>query len=387
MKIALTFDDGPSTWTGPILDLLAEHNAKATFFVCGHAVERQPHLLQRMLADGHEVGNHSFNHPRFTSLTTGEITGQLRRTQEIIFEHGGYTPIVWRAPYFDMNDHVIEWGEREHLRHVGATVDPADWMSDAETIVRRVLSTGFRDSAIVDLHDGIPPDGGSGTSTRQPTVDAVAQILARNTHARFVTASQINRKIEPEQVAVIVVTRGDVQLRDVLAPFEGYDFGSVWVWNNLTDDDLAVYGRYAAIDNVDEQVILVVDDDTALSRGVIESLLANYQPGLLTANMPAAHRGERYTDSCLVGFGAIFDRDLPMRAFARAESLRLDEQVFNRTCDVVFTSLTPFQLVDWPVEHLPWSYDRSRMYKQPGFGSERGEVLEACRTVREPACA
>lgn len=387
MRIALTFDDGPSEWTGPILDHLAAHNARATFFVCGHAIEQHPHLIQRMIEEGHEVGNHSFDHPRFTTLTDSEMSDQLQRTQETILAAAGYTPIVWRAPYFDMNDRIVEWGEREHLRHVGATIDPADWRSDAETIVMRVLNPRFGDGAIVDLHDGIPPDGGSGTNTRQPTVDAVERILARNPQAEFVTASEINRRIEPEQVAVVIVTRGDVPLRDVIAPFDEYDFGAVWVWNNLTDEDLGVYGRYAAIDNAEQPVILVVDDDVALNRGVIEALLANYRPGTITANEPAEDYRNRYTDSCLVGFGAIFDRDLPAQAFAKADVLGLTDDVFNRTCDVIFTSLTPYRLVDWPFEQLPWSYDDTRMYRQAGFSEERGHVLEACRELRETACA
>lgn len=387
MRVALTFDDGPSIWTAPLLDLLAKHNAKATFFVCGHAVEAYPHLLTRMLAEGHEIGNHSYDHPRFTDLSDEEIVHQLRRTQELIQEHTGYVPIVWRAPYFDMNDRVVEWGEREYLRHVGAMIDPADWRSDAETIERRVLSPAFKDGAIIDLHDGIPPDGGSGTNTRQPTVDAVARILERNPETEFVTASEINRAVDPEDVAVIVVTRGDVKLDAALRPFDDYPM-NIGVWSNATGEDLAVYGRYAAIDSVDEPVILVVDDDVALSRGAIEALLAGYQPGTLVANEPVdGDYRDRYTDSCLVGFGAIFDRDLPMKAFQRADELGLNEQVFHRTCDVVFTSLTPYRLIDQPFEKLPWSYGKDRMYKQVGFAEERGRVLEACRELREPACA
>lgn len=69
-RIALTFDDGPHyKYTAEILDILAEYDVKATFFVVGELAERYPELILRELADGHEVGNHTWSHPRLSRLT------------------------------------------------------------------------------------------------------------------------------------------------------------------------------------------------------------------------------------------------------------------------------------------------------------------------------
>jgi len=62
-RVALTFDGGPSEWTPPILDPLSKHSAPATFFEIGSAAERRPDLVRRLIADGHEVGNHTSSHP------------------------------------------------------------------------------------------------------------------------------------------------------------------------------------------------------------------------------------------------------------------------------------------------------------------------------------
>jgi hypothetical protein len=84
--------------------------------------------------------------------------------------------------------------------------------------------------------------------------------------------------------------------------------------------------------------------------------------------------------------GAIFDRDLPSRAFTRFKNHskhKLTEEVFLRTCDVIFTTLTPFSLVDLPAEPTEWCYAANRMYRQETHTPERTRVLKAARAVRD----
>lgn len=191
--------------------------------------------------------------------------------------------------------------------------------------------------------------------------------------------------IEASKVAPIVVTRGDVSIDEVLAPFDCVGFPEAYVWNNGGDDEnLSVFGRYAAIEHVSAPVILVVDDDVALSKEAIDGLLAAYKPRKLVANMPPEYR-ERYTDSALVGFGAIFDRGLPAKAFKkfRQSAPLTDNDWFLRTCDVIFSTLTPFDLVDLPFEYLPQTHAPNRMYRQKNNGTERQAMLAVCRKVRD----
>lgn len=190
--------------------------------------------------------------------------------------------------------------------------------------------------------------------------------------------------IDASQVAVVVVTRGDVDLAPVLEPYVGFGFADGYVWNNSGgDDDLGVYGRYAAIAKTAAPVVLVQDDDCVLARASIRALLDAYRPGTLVANMPSEFR-KRYGPLALVGFGAVFDRDLPAAAFARFRAALpgFDDEMWRRRSDIVFAALTETVLVDVPYTNLPYAYGDDRMYRQPGHSDERDFVLAAARSIQ-----
>lgn len=179
MTLHLTFDDGPSDWTEPILDLLAEHHAVASFFVVGQQIAGREHLVASMADEGHTVGVHSWSHPRLTEITGTAVRRELGDTAALIADVTGQRPSVYRAPYFATNQWVDQIAGELGLTHVGADVVPDDWCKvDAEEIARIVLSEAGP-GKVVCLHDGIPPDGRSEscTQSRQPTVDAVRLIL------------------------------------------------------------------------------------------------------------------------------------------------------------------------------------------------------------------
>lgn len=189
--------------------------------------------------------------------------------------------------------------------------------------------------------------------------------------------------IPPDKVTAIVVTRGDVPL-PCLETLNELD--EVIVWDNSKEHrNLRVFGRYEAINDAAHEVILVQDDDFVLPRESIDALVAAYQPGKIVANMPKRFRG-RYPDSCLVGMGAIFDSHLPRLAFntfIRHSKTDLAEQTFFRTCDVIFTTLTPYRLVDLPVDDTEWTYAANRMYREKTHTPERTHVLRLARAVRD----
>lgn len=192
--------------------------------------------------------------------------------------------------------------------------------------------------------------------------------------------------VTADQVSAVLVTRGDVDLQPIL---ETLPFRNVIVWDNSQRQDLAVYGRYAAIDEALFDVVYVQDDDVILPADSIEALLAAYEPGHVVCNMPERFRHDFYDDHALVGFGAIFDRDLPRAAEARflAANYTLDTRHFHRTFDVVFTALTPRILVDVAYAQLPWAEDASRMYRQPNHVGERQRMLDLALQVRDQAAA
>lgn len=224
-------------------------------------------------------------------------------------------------------------------------------------------------------------------------------------------------------VSAIIVTRGNVDLSEILASLpvewervvwdntgtcEVYDGPNRMVSRVALDvPDLAVFGRYAAIEHSSGDLIYVQDDDCVVEdpqaivewwqRASVATMGAFVQDDrdFLVANMPPQFRHDFYADHSLVGFGACFHRDLPGRAFTRfalsshangalawgTDGLTTD--LFDRTCDVVFTALTPRVLVDVPYRDLPWASDPDRMWKQPEHVGERARMLELALRVRE----
>lgn len=186
-ELRLTFDDGPSSeWTPPILDLLAAHNVKATFFVIGqHILGREP-LLKRMVAEGHAVGNHTLTHARLPALDEAGVRVELEACSRLIQLAGGDEPAYYRAPYLDRATWVDGIAHSLSLLPYDgvAPINPDDWMrDDPEQIAALVrfdhdlAATEGRNPPIC-LHDGIPPGGGNGTASRAPTVEAVRLLLA-----------------------------------------------------------------------------------------------------------------------------------------------------------------------------------------------------------------
>jgi len=177
--VALTFDDGPGDETGRLLDLLAERRVPATFFVLGRQVRAHQVVTRRLVAEGHEIGNHTWDHRRLTSLRADAVRAELRRTAEAVRQVAGVSPALVRPP-FGSTDRTVS-------RTVDAplilwNVDPRDWRTrDPDVIYERVL-TDVRPGAIVLLHDIY------GT-----TVDAMPRIIdaLRKQGYTFVTVSEL----------------------------------------------------------------------------------------------------------------------------------------------------------------------------------------------------
>jgi peptidoglycan/xylan/chitin deacetylase (PgdA/CDA1 family) len=176
--IALTFDDGPSRWTPVVLDLLGEHEARATFFVIGARVREHPDLVKRIVAEGHELGSHTLTHPRLTEIAEDEVRSEITGGLEAIEEVVGDRPTLFRAPGFHADRRELAIVEELGLQAVFAHVDPQDWRPerDSHTIFGLVLRD-LREGAIVDLHDGFPPPPTTSRTDCTATVEALDHLL------------------------------------------------------------------------------------------------------------------------------------------------------------------------------------------------------------------
>lgn len=177
--VALTFDDGPSVWTDQILDLLAAHDAQATFFVLGAAITEDTRAtVGRIVDEGSEVGNHTFSHACLPDLEDEAIRDELARAHAVIEHASGTETRYWRPPYFRVDDRVRTAIAPLRLTEIGCSVQPWDWVWGTEEIVRFVAAR-VRPGSIVGLHDGRPPHEPAALSapTRDATVAAVSAIL------------------------------------------------------------------------------------------------------------------------------------------------------------------------------------------------------------------
>ena len=152
-SIALTFDDGPSERTPDLLDYLAREGVTATFFQCGMNVKRLPHVAGQVAAAGHQLGNHSYSHPRLPFKSREFIDREFSETQCIIQSETGMTPMLLRAPYGFRWLGMRAVQERLLLLDVMWTVIGFDWRWPSERVTKYVMrhrSPG----GIVCLHDG-----------------------------------------------------------------------------------------------------------------------------------------------------------------------------------------------------------------------------------------
>jgi len=151
--IALTFDDGPSEATPALLDLLAELEVKATFFLCGAAVRRLPEVAREIACRGHEIGNHSDSHAIFALRSPGFIRREIVRAQNSIIEATGQRPVLFRAP-FGVRWFGLERALKElELTGVMWTAMGGDWRLPPDAVARRLLARASN-GAIFCLHDG-----------------------------------------------------------------------------------------------------------------------------------------------------------------------------------------------------------------------------------------
>jgi peptidoglycan/xylan/chitin deacetylase (PgdA/CDA1 family) len=148
-EVALTFDDGPSlTQTPEILAILDRLHAKATFFEEGRHVRGREALMRQILAGGDEIGNHSFDHPRYPGFR------ELAATDRLIREATGFEPCLFRPPYGLVDGRVRTAARRTHLETVLWDVDSHDDHHPGVAAIRANAVGGAQPGSIILMHDG-----------------------------------------------------------------------------------------------------------------------------------------------------------------------------------------------------------------------------------------
>jgi peptidoglycan-N-acetylglucosamine deacetylase len=189
--IAMTFDDGPSAENTPrLLEMLKQRNIKATFFLIGQNVVSNPDLVRRILAEGHEIGNHSWTHPQLSKLSDDRVTAEITQTQDAIKNASGFTPTLLRPPYGAITARQREWIEnRFGLNIILWSVDPFDWKRPGASVITQRILSQARPGAIILSHD-----------IHKQTVDAMPAtldaLIAKG--YKFATVSQLIAMNKPK---------------------------------------------------------------------------------------------------------------------------------------------------------------------------------------------
>jgi peptidoglycan/xylan/chitin deacetylase (PgdA/CDA1 family) len=186
----LTFDDGPHPELTPrLLDILRAEGVRATFYVVGKNVEAYPEIARRIVAEGHEIANHSWSHPALPSLGAARLNQELESTSAVIERVTGRRPTNMRPPYGALNERVRRTIINDHKMDIILwSVDPLDWKRPGAAVVTQRLVQGAQPGGILLAHDIHP-----GTIEAMP--GTIAQLKAKG--YGFATVSQLLAMREP----------------------------------------------------------------------------------------------------------------------------------------------------------------------------------------------
>ncbi len=267
-EVALTFDDGPDpVWTPPILDILKQKDAKATFMVIGEQAQDNVGLLRRYVREGHEIGNHTFTHPDISEISQAHLELELNLTERLFESKLGLKPLYFRPPYSidqepDTDDQArpIEIIEKMGYIIIGDKIDTSDWdehpQKTPSEITQSVLDQlqtmkvkpWFRGSIIL-LHDG----GGN----RAATVAALPVLIdtLRAHGYKIVPVSALMGKTTAEVMPPITgrerwAARVDSLAFFGLAAFSHFVVTVFFVGDVLMSARLIIIGLFAVIDRL-----------------------------------------------------------------------------------------------------------------------------------------
>jgi peptidoglycan/xylan/chitin deacetylase (PgdA/CDA1 family) len=154
-QIALTYDDGPNDpHTLRLVEVLAKHKVKATFFVIGHYVQQRPDLAREVALAGHAVGNHTFTHPLLIFKSDAEIRRELSGCRAALSDAVGQHTNLFRPPFGGRRPAVLRIARQLGLEPVMWNVTGYDWTAPAAEVIERKVTRQVRGGDVILLHDG-----------------------------------------------------------------------------------------------------------------------------------------------------------------------------------------------------------------------------------------
>jgi len=178
--VSLTFDDGPDMrYTPKILDILREFEVKATFFLVGRRVEKNPDIVMRIFEEGHDIGNHTYSHPVGPIFRYRLIEREIRLAGRAIKKITGHRPCLFRPTWssWDMySRRMSNIAKRLGYRSVRWSISSLDWLGIEKVIRYKILGRDINHGDIILLHDGAERFP---ISRRKATVELLPELLQR----------------------------------------------------------------------------------------------------------------------------------------------------------------------------------------------------------------
>ncbi|MCR4401281.1 MAG: polysaccharide deacetylase family protein [Firmicutes bacterium] len=197
--VAITFDDGPdTTYTPKILDVLARHGVRATFFLIGQAAEKHPEVVARIVNEGHAIGNHTYFHSNLSRMAAWQVLADLEKAQQVFSRLTGQEPTVVRPPYGALDPPAVEAIGKRGLKVVLWTVDSLDWWGLRKDQILKNVLPALKSGVIVLHHSsGGPEEDLTGT------VEALPEIIAalKQKGYRFLTVPEVLDEIARQREA------------------------------------------------------------------------------------------------------------------------------------------------------------------------------------------
>ncbi len=177
--VALTFDDGPGRYTERLLDQLKKENARATFYLLGQNAPLYPQTLRRMVSEGHQLGNHTFDHKSLTALSKAQVSEEVNASAQKIKDIAGFAPDTMRPPYGARNPEV---DSLINVPMVLWDVDTLDWKHHDPKQTVKIALDEVSDGSIILMHD-----------IHESSVKAVPQLISKLKHKgyKLVTVNEL----------------------------------------------------------------------------------------------------------------------------------------------------------------------------------------------------
>ena len=190
--VALTYDDGPNPpYTERLLDVLAKHTVKATFFMIGNRIEKHPETVHRVIAEGHQIGNHSYSHPLLGFLPPFYVRRQIERTDDLLQQHGIAKDSVFRAPMLTRFLPVAYVLAKQDRIHISCNVWSWDWTTQNPDKITETVLKQMKPGSIIVLHDGKAENKHANRSGTIEATDHIITALKQDGY-QFVRLSDID---------------------------------------------------------------------------------------------------------------------------------------------------------------------------------------------------